>query len=241
MRLATFTKSLLCAALLATTACVQQPGQLTDSSGKQVVADSWHWDDQQKQWFYNGSSFDVKTSGYSALWKPEKQAISLDIKSGKSLNSFDNAPNGLLMRVFQLSDPTAFLKAAESSSGLRRLLTAEQIDPACVGTERLIVLPGNTQKLTLDRIEGARYIGVILGYSNLKQAKIFRLIPIVTIKNRPVKQAVKKEPSLFSSFWKTDSPKKSTQPVAIDSRPALLKLKLSLGADGISNLDIDAK
>lgn len=241
MRLATLGKLLLCAALLSTTACVQKTNTLA-TDNKKAIANSWHWNDEQKQWFYNGSVFDVEKNNYPASWEFEKQAISLDIKSVQSLNAFDNAPNALLMKIFQLSDSKAFLKAAESSSGLRHLLTAEQIDPACVGVERFLVLPGNTQKLTLDRIEGARYIGVVLGYSNLEQAQIFRLIPIVTIQqNQSSVPEVVTEPSLFSSFLKTDSSKKNSQVISVDSRPALLNLKLSLGANGISSLYIDAK
>lgn len=241
MRLAKISQILLCASVLALTGCAQKANNNLSSSQKQVIANSWQWDDQKKQWFYNGSEFEAEASSRSALWKHQKQAISLNIESGKSLNAFDNAPSGLLMKVFQLSDPKAFLKAAESSVGLKNLLTSEKVDPAYISSERLIILPGNPKKLTLDRIEGARYIGIVLAYSNLEQAQIFRLVPIVTIKNNTAKPENQAEPSLFSSFWKAVNSKKHAEAVEIDSHPALLELQLSLGANGISSLDIKAK
>lgn len=211
MRLTTVTKILLCISLIALTACVQKTDKF------QLTAKTWHWDDQKKHWFNENSVFEMERHNFSKVsWKGQKQAISLHIESGKSLNSFDNAPNALLMKVFQLNNPRDFLKAAESSSGLRRLLTAEQIDSAYIAKERLLILPGKVQKLTLDRVDGARYVGIVLGYSNLEQAQIFRLIPIVTLN-------------------------KSAKPIVIDNRPALLHLKLSLGANGIRSLHIDAQ
>lgn len=242
MRLAKISQILLCASALVLTGCAQKANNnLSSSPQKQVIADSWQWDDQKKQWSYNGSEFEAEAQSGSALWAHEKQAISLHIESVKSLNAFDNAPNGLLMKVFQLSNPTAFLNAAKSSAGLKDLLTSKQVNSDYISTERLIILPGNAQELSLDRIEGARYIAIVLAYSNLEQAQVFRLIPIVTIKNKQPEKIVEKEPSLLSTLGLTDKPKQITKPQEVDSRPALLQLKLSLGANGISDLNIKAK
>ncbi len=220
MKLATVLKSLLL--VLVITACVQKAEKPIQLPLKPIVANQWRWDDEQQNWVDKGHVFNAEAKNISEIpWGYQQKAISLEIESEKSLNAFDNAPNALLMKVFQFTDPRAFLIASKSSSGLRRLLTAEQIDPACIGIERFIVLPGNKQALIIDREEGARYLGVVLGYSNFKQAKIARLIPIVTLK-----KTIKKSPLSI---------------VRTENRPALLTLKLSLGADGINQLDVDAK
>jgi len=222
MKLATITKRLLLILVLVITACVQKVEKPVQRPQKAIVVNQWDWDDLQQNWVDRGKIFNAEANNISKMpWAYQQKAISLEIKSEKSLNAFDNAPNALLMKIFQLTDPRAFLIASESSSGLKRLLTAEQIDPACIGTERFIVLPGNKQTLIIDRKEGTRYLGIILGYSNFKQSKISRLIPIVTLK-----KAIKKNPLSV---------------VITENRPALLKLKLSLGANGISQLDINAK
>ncbi len=216
------TKRLLLISVLVITACVQKVEKPVPLPQKAIVVNQWRWDDQQQNWVDKGNIFDAEAKKiYEMPWAHQQKAISLEIESEKSLNSFDNAPNALLMKVFQFSDPRAFLIASKSSTGLRHLLTAEQIDPACIGIEHFIVLPGNKQTLIIDREEGARYLGVVFGYSNFKQSKVARLIPIVTLK-----KAIKKNPLSI---------------VITENRPALLKLKLSLGANGISQLDIDAK
>jgi type VI secretion system VasD/TssJ family lipoprotein len=222
MKLATMTKRLLSISILVITACVQKVEKPVQLPQKAIIVNQWRWDDQQQNWVDKGNVFDAEAKKISEMpWTYQQKAILLEIESEKSLNAFDNVPNALLMKVFQFTDPRAFLIASKSSSGLRRLLTAEQIDPACIGIEHFIVLPGNKQTLVLDREEGARYIGVVLGYSNFKQAKIARLIPIVTLE-------------------KTKSGDSSVIVIS-GNRPALLKLKLSLGANGISQLDIDVK
>ena len=222
MKLTTITKWLLLISVLVITACVQKVEKPVQLPQKAIVVNQWRWNDLQQNWVDKGKIFDGEAKKVSEMpWVHQQKAISLEIKSERSLNTFDNAPNALLMKVFQFTDPRAFLIASKSSSGLKRLLTAEQIDPACIGIERFIVLPGNKQTLIIDREEGARYLGVVLGYSNFKQSKISRLIPIVTLK-----KAIKKNPSSL---------------VITENRPALLKLKLSLGVDGINQFDIDAK
>lgn len=222
MKLTTIAKKLLLISVLVITACVQKIEKPVQLPQKTIVVNQWHWDDQQQNWVDKGNFFDAEAENISEIpWAYQQKAISLEIESEKPLNAFDNAPNALLMKVFQLTDPRAFLIASESSSGLKRLLTAEQIDPACIGIERFIVLPGNKQELIIDREEDARYLGIILGYSNFKQSEISRLIPIVTLK-----KAIKNNPLSI---------------VITENRPALLKLKLSLGADGINQFDIDAK
>ena len=208
MTLAMIAKNLLLISVLVITACVKKVEKPVQLPQKAIIVNQWRWDDQEQNWVDKGNVFNAEAKKVSEMpWVHQQNAISLEIKSEKSLNAFDNSPNALLMKVFQLTDPRAFLIASESHSGLKRLLTAEQIDPACIRVERFIVLPGNKQTLLLDREEGVRYLGIILGYSNFQQSKISRLIPIVITENRP----------------------------------ALLKLKLSLGADGISQFDIDAK
>ncbi|MDQ7089093.1 MAG: type VI secretion lipoprotein TssJ [Methylococcales bacterium] len=223
--------ALLLALVLMITACVQkvEPPQ----SVKLVIVEPWHWDDQQQHWVDKGTVFDAEAKNLAQMsWEHQKKAILLEIDSATLLNNFDKKPNALLMKVFQFSDSRAFLIATKSTSGLKRLLTAEQIDPACIETEHFIVLPGRKQTLILDRAEGARYLGVVFGYSNFKQSKISRLIPIVTLKKN---KKIDRSPSSISQL---DTLKITDD---INNRPALLTLKLFLGTNGINNLDINIK
>ncbi len=228
------TKTLLLVVLLVMTACVQKLELPAKVIQKTVIVSSWSWDDFQQHWVDKGTVFNAEDNIISEiLWDYQKKAISLEIESVNNLSSFDKRNDSLLMKVFQFTDPRAFLIAIKSSSGIKRLLTVEQIDPACINSEDFIVLPGNKQQLTLDRVDGARYLGIVLGYSGFEQSQVSRLIPIITLKkdNKFTKKNV------YS--LKIDNENKPI--VMINDRPALLKLKLSLGVNGINSLNIDAK
>lgn len=234
--------SLVALTILATS-CLEKVNNL-NTANQDVANKLWQWDDQQKNWRYNSSLFSAKVSEPSAsVWKKQENAIILRVESVKSLNAFDNAPKALQMKVFQLSDPKAFLQAAKSASGLKHLLTTEQIDPAVLGMERLIVLPGVSQSVSLDRLEGARYIGIVLGYASLKQEQIFRLIPLVTLDDDNNTANLSETSTQLPS---TTLVSKENQPanvkaVTTPSRVAILKINLSLGANGINKLDVDAR
>lgn len=223
-----------------TTGCLEKSkNTAAESPAKQQITDKrWQWDDQRKEWAYNGSLFKRKPEEPSpSVWKNQDNAIVLNVESPKTLTLFDNAPNAVQMKVFQLSDSKAFSQAAKSASGLKHLLVTEQIDPAILAMQRLMVLPGVAQTLTLDRKAGARYIGIVLGYASLEQARIFRLIPLVSVENDNAGD------SKISAFLPTAVAADKTQiNVAAKEtvRAAILRLNLQLKADGIDRLDVDA-
>jgi predicted component of type VI protein secretion system len=225
----------LIALILLATSCLEKTNNLS-TENMDVANKLWQWDDVKKSWLYNGSVFSTKTSPVlpASAWKKQANAIFLRVESLKSLNAFDNAPKALQMKVFQLSDSKAFLQAAKSSSGLKHLLVTEQIDPAVLGMERLIVLPGVSQSVSLDRLEGARYLGIVLGYASLKQEKIFRLIPIVALDDG------NNTLLLPAALTSNETKLQNAKAVALSSRPAVLKINLFLEANGINKLDVDA-
>lgn len=219
--------------------CIEKTNNVVTVENKEPLSRLWQWDDQQKNWLYNGGFFTPKAVDTNLVtWTGKEQAISLNVESPKSLNTFDNAPKALTMKVFQLSDAKAFLHAAKSSTGLKHLLITEQIDPAILSMERLIVLPGTSQTINLDRQENARYVGIVLGYSTLKQDKIFRLIPIVAIDDNAQTLNVS---SLLSASLASVEGKPAPNTIKNSARPAILKMNLSLGASGIDKLDVEAK
>lgn len=221
--------------------CLEKANNLS-TVNQDVPNKVWQWDDQQKNWLYNGSLFSAKVTEPSAsVWKKQENAIILRVESAKSLNAFDNAPKALQMKVFQLSDPKAFLQAAKSASGLKHLLMTEQIDPAVLGMERLIVLPGVSQSVSFDRLEGVRYIGIVLGYASLKQEQIFRLIPIVALDDDNTAKATEVSALLPTALVSRETQPANVKSVKASSRAAVLKINLSLGANGINKLDVDAR
>jgi hypothetical protein len=192
---------------------------------KKIILKPWHWDDNFRHWIKKGKVFDANVKRHSEIdWKPQEAGIKIALDLVRFPNISDHQHSDLLMKVFQFTDPTAFIIAIKSTSGLKRLLTAPQIDPACISVRNFFITAGKHKKITLRRVGGARYLGIVLGYKNLKMEKITRLIPIVTVA-KPTKINVKKAtPTLLTP-----------QP-----QPATLALKLSLGANGINHLKIEA-
>jgi type VI secretion system VasD/TssJ family lipoprotein len=182
---------LLAALTVLSAGCLEKTkNTAAENPAKQQSANKqWLWDDQRKVWNYNGSFFSRKpVEPPPSVWKNQEKAIVLKVESPNTLTTFDNAPNALQMKVFQLSDATAFLQAAQTASGLKNLLVTEPIDPAIMAMQRLMILPGVAQTVTLDRKAGVRYVGIVLGYASLEQAKIFRLIPLVSVPNENERQ-----------------------------------------------------
>ncbi len=198
----------------------------TRSAVKKVILKQWLWDDNYQHWIKNGKIFDANVRKKSSVaWEPKEGAITIAVDSVRFPNVLGNQRQTLLMKVFQFTDPTAFVIATQSATGLKHLLTAAQIDPACINDKHFFIPAGRGEKITLKRVGGARYLGIVVGYANLRGARIARLIPIVTLNKRKVIDVKKHSPSMLTNVL----------------RPASLALKLSLGANGITHLNIDAK
>jgi len=219
--------------VFATTGCVEK----TNNVKEQAL---WQWDDAKRTWLYEGKPAVIRPTE-DEVWATQAKAISLTITSPQALHTFDKAPRALAMKFFQLSDQTAFLQATQSKSGLLDLLKTEQIDSTNLATQRLIILPGTTQTLSFDRQEGARYVVVILGYANLKQEQIFRLIPIVPINNEVTVDKSNPFSAALDSFFKPKSNAPEPKATKDMVHPAQLKLKLSLADSSIDKLEIEVQ
>ena len=192
---------------------------------KKVILKQWLWNDNDQHWVKEGNVFDARVRKKSAVaWVPKKAAITIAVDSVRFPNVLGNQRETLLMKVFQFTDPTAFIIATQSVTGLKHLLTAAQIDPACINDKHFFIPAGHGDNITIDRVGGARYLGIVVGYATLKGAHVARLIPIVTLNKRKVIDVKKQSPSMLTDVL----------------RPASLALKLSLGANGITRLNIEA-
>jgi len=224
-------KTLLVLLTLLSPACIHT--QNGDANKTELNRDLWLWDDSQQKWSYNNISFEQMPIN-PALRIAEEKAISLQIKFVKSLN---NSQNGLLIKVFQLSDSKEFLKATQSTTELQKLLTSEIVITDALQIERLILLPSIEKTLILNRKKETRYLGIVLGYNNFEQTKVFRLIPIVNL-YQPITPVPEKKTSLLSLF---NSSSPTPKPQRIPQRIARLEINLLLGATAIEQLEIQAK
>jgi predicted component of type VI protein secretion system len=77
---------------------------------------------------------------------------------------------------------------ADEKDGLSKLLECSRFDPSVTYSKRLIVQPNQEVKESLDRTEGAKYVGIIAGYYSLRKDNTVRTFQIpVSLFNNPKK------------------------------------------------------
>ncbi|WP_298437174.1 type VI secretion system lipoprotein TssJ [Geobacter sp.] len=117
----------------------------------------------------------------SVEWGFEKEAIRLHLTGDRQLNLFQRTPHALVACLYQLRDPNAFNQLRSDPDGLAKLLECGRFDPGVATTKQLVIQPGEVLAETLDRAEGARYIGFVAGYYNLHKEGTVRLYPIPAV------------------------------------------------------------
>jgi type VI secretion system VasD/TssJ family lipoprotein len=108
----------------------------------------------------------------------EKNAIHLMLRSDPKLNFYKDLPHPLLVCVYQLRDPNSFNQLSDDTDGLYELLQCSLFDPTVLNSKRLTVHPGQDLDISLDRAEGAKYVGLVAGYYSIKKDRISRLFDI---------------------------------------------------------------
>lgn len=114
-------------------------------------------------------------------WGYEKEAITVALKGDPQLNRFQKIPHALVACLYQLRDPNGFNQFRTEPDGLTKLLECERFDPGVATAKRLVIQPGQELTESLDRAEGARYVGFVAGYYRLDKERSARLIPIPAV------------------------------------------------------------
>jgi type VI secretion system VasD/TssJ family lipoprotein len=153
-------------------------------------------------------------------WRYEESAIQLHVNADPLLNLYDGQEHTLYVCVYQLRDPNAFNQLAATPDGIADLLQCNLFDPGVANARVLSrsgIQPGDSQPFTLDRAEGAKYLGIAAGYQLLEKERTIRLLKIPVVLEK-----VKK------GFLKTEK----------IQRPGILKVDLYLGPMQIERVDV---
>jgi type VI secretion system VasD/TssJ family lipoprotein len=114
-------------------------------------------------------------------WTYEKDAVKIEIQADPLLNQDNGKAHTLSLCLYQLRDPNGFNQLSQDREGLYRLLECQLFDAGVASSRRLIVNPGETTTLVMDRAENAKYLAVAAGYYALEKHRITRLIDIPVI------------------------------------------------------------
>ncbi len=120
-----------------------------------------------------------------------RDGISLNFKSDPHLNEYMGESHTLFVCVYQLRDPNIFNQMIDEEEGLSKLLECSRFDSSIASSKSYVIQPGKNLEKSMDRAEGARYVGIIAGYSlfqkeNQKE-KMTRLFPIPYFLPMPMK------------------------------------------------------
>jgi type VI secretion system VasD/TssJ family lipoprotein len=114
-------------------------------------------------------------------WTYEKDAVKIEIQADPMLNQDNGKAHTLLLCVYQLRDPNGFNQLSQDRNGLYQLLECKLFDAGVASARRLIVNPGETTTLLMDRAENAKYLAVAAGYYTMETDRITRHIDIPVV------------------------------------------------------------
>ena len=111
-------------------------------------------------------------------WVYEIRAINLVARPSADLNSVRGRPHSLALGIFQMNDPNTFRGLSVTQSGAVELLQKGQIDESIVNFQQVNIRPGEQKKISINRAQTAKYIGVIAGYFKLNPKTDVQIFPI---------------------------------------------------------------
>lgn len=121
-------------------------------------------------------------------WKHEKDAITLRLEGDPLLNLYQEKPHSLIVCVYHLKDLNGFKQLTDENGGLAKLLECSRFDNSVTYSKRLVVQPKQELTESLDRTEGAKYLGMVAGYYSLHKVHSVRSYQIpVSLFNNPKK------------------------------------------------------
>ena len=131
------------------------------------------------------------TTTEGPFWEYKIDAIHIYIKADDKLNidptnQYNQEPHTLYACVYQLRSPNSFNLVSQYNDNLYELLgePCRLNDETVAISKGLTVRPGQQMMFTLDRAEGAKYLGIVAGYTNLNKEGCVRLFPIPTERHR---------------------------------------------------------
>ncbi len=152
-------------------------------------------------------------------WVYEIRAINLVARASTDLNTVRGRPHSLALGIFQMNDPNTFRGLSVSQAGAVELLQKGKIDDSVVNFQLINIRPGEQKKVSINRAQTAKYIGVIAGYFKLNPKTDVQIFPIPV---REIKRGVVEKALAMASLI-------SDEAKAI---PGKLNLFIDLGRTG---------
>jgi len=112
-----------------------------------------------------------------AEWGYRERGVVLNVTADIGLNEYGGLAHAVALVVAQTADPAAFNTFVKSPQSVGKALQAGEA-PGVLSLERVFIEPGSTQRVVLDRVDRARYIGVAAAYFEgepMRNARLFAI------------------------------------------------------------------
>ena len=156
-------------------------------------------------------------SAQAEIWKYSDEAVQIQLIASDSLNQYNGLSHAAVVGLYQLSSPDEFVKEISTRTGLSRILGSEtNLPESILQYDIKSIQPRSILKLDISRIAGAKFIAIVVGYSDLITNQIVRIIQIPLVSQKR---------SAFNPLnWVLDAP---------DPFPAKINVVVKLGSYSI--------
>ena len=124
-------------------------------------------------------------------WTFQPAGIRIDYTAAPDLNRYGITSHTIMLAVFQLTDAADFTSYTRTPDGITRLLQFYDLDARrtlglknMVDLQTFFITPGSRETLTIDRVQDARWVGLVAGYFNAvpEQSSAVYQVPVREIK-----------------------------------------------------------
>jgi len=145
-------------------------------------------------------------------WPFAKNGIMIELASDLELNYYSGQAHTLVLGILQFDDEKTFPKLLTKPAELMKSLTSGKLPAGVLQLDRYVLSPDTRLLLEVDRVQDAKFIGIVAGYYQFDSARSVRYFRI------PLNM---KSSGLITKDYKAE--------------PAVLALRLGLGAQRIVN------
>ena len=145
-------------------------------------------------------------------WPFSKNGIMIELASDLDLNYYSGQAHTLVLGILQFDDEKTFPKLLTKPTDLMKSLTSGNLPAGVLQLDRYVLSPDTRLLLEVDRVQDAKFVGIVAGYYQFDAARSVRYFRI------PLNM---KSSGLITKDYKAE--------------PAVLALRLGLGAQRIVN------
>lgn len=111
-------------------------------------------------------------------WDFKRNGIQIELVAASDMNAYFNQPHTLVLGVFQLEDSKAFIQLLNDKKTLVSMLASGNPGKDILHMDRYVVSPDKRTILDIDRVQSAKFVGIVAGYYNFDPPAASRLFRI---------------------------------------------------------------